>query len=100
MGRYLHDKLARCGLHIKESTPWIGWSARAREVIEWINQNNPDRVIILDDEDFGWERYHLDTHWVHTNYDDNGLTQTLVNSVLSDLDKFNYKGEDYDSEVY
>lgn len=93
MGRYLHDKLARCGLHIKEATPWIGWSARAKEVKTWIEQNNPDRFIILDDEDFGWDRYNLHTHWVHTDYYDHGLTQTLVNDVLSNLYKFNYFGD-------
>ena len=47
-------------------------TGRAAEVQKYINDNNVDNFVILDDEDFDWADYKYETHWVQPSWFGNG----------------------------
>lgn len=90
MGQYLRDKLDKCGLAISGKTPMLRFDNRAFEVKEWLKNHKVDRMVVLDDEDFGWRRYMYDKYWVKTDPCIDGLTEDIVNDIISNKERFNY----------
>lgn len=46
---------------------------RAAEIACWIQANEPEAFVILDDEDWHWEKFNLHQHWIQPSwYDENG----------------------------
>lgn len=58
-------------------------TGRAAEIQKWINEHNVDNFVILDDEDYDWEDYGYDKHWVQpTWFGDGGLKQEHVDRAI------------------
>lgn len=47
-------------------------TGRAAEVQKYIQENDVDNFVILDDEDFDWCDYNYETHWVKPTWFGNG----------------------------
>ena len=47
-------------------------TGRAAEIEKWINENNPERFVVLDDENYDWAEYNYENNWVQTTWDDDG----------------------------
>lgn len=48
-------------------------TGRAAEVKKWIDNHTVESLVILDDEDHGWEDYGLTDYWIQPSwYDENG----------------------------
>lgn len=61
-------------------------TGRAAEIQKWINENDVDNFVILDDEDFDWSDYGYDTHWVQpTWFGDGGLKREHVDRAIEIL---------------
>ena len=90
-GHYLNDKLAEYDLKITDEAPSFQWYERAKEVATYLHDHRDiDRVLILDDEDFNWHKYHLGNNWFCTQDPDNlrngpGLRQTDVDFILANI---------------
>lgn len=98
MGQYLYEKLAEYGLELSEQTPKIVWHRRAQEISDYLYyQLGVDKILILDDEDFMYDKWHLESYWYCTQ-DENyfhmgpGLTQESVDYIIANLDKLTWKG--------
>ena len=96
LGKYLDDKLVKYGLHIADQTPIIQWHMRGLEIIEWLREHRDvEYIVILDDENFGYEHYGLKPYWINTQ-DANewcrswpGLTERDVEFVTDNIGCFN-----------
>ena len=91
-GRYINMKLAKQGLTVSDKTDNIYWSYRAIEIKKWLAKHTIEHFVILDDEDFNWERQGLIKHWVNTSemnddYWDEGLTQYHIEKAKKILCK-------------
>lgn len=64
---------------------------RAKEILLWIERNNPESYVILDDNTHDFIEYNLDKYQIQTNYYDNGLKQEHVNKAIEILNKTNNK---------
>lgn len=90
IGEYLREKLDKYGITISAMTPMIHHRKRCIEIEEWLESNNVDRIIILDDEDFSWSNYKLEKYWVETSpY--KGLTMDIVDDIINNKERFNYE---------
>ena len=93
-GRYLNFKLQKYGLVIADKTEDIHWRYRATEIAAYLKKHpDIDRFIILDDEDFYWDRAGIGKHWVNTyRWDaigfEEGLTQDIVDYIKNNVEKF------------
>ena len=93
-GRYLNIKLAKHGLKITDKTETLHWRNRALEILAYLNSHpDIDRFVILDDEDFFWEKHGLTKHWVSTfRWNmfcfDEGLTPDIVEYIKNNTEKF------------
>ena len=94
MGRYLKKKLAKQELVIKEKTPFFGHMLRGKEVYEWLKKNQDvERFLILDDEDFEWQKWDLDLWWYCTQDPDDfwcgpGLTEEAVEYIHNHINDY------------
>ena len=91
-GRYVNIKLGRRGVKISDKTPDITWRFRAKEIIRYLENNDADRILILDDEEFAWSTYGLKQYWINTvrmdgPYFNEGLTPEIVNEIKLLADK-------------
>ena len=96
-GRYLNAKFAEQGLFISGKIDESHWSRRSRDVLSWIQKHDVHKLVIFDDQDFGWEGYHLDEFWVDTAYTDgwlklDGITEAHIEKAKEILDEKYYKG--------
>ena len=61
-------------------------TGRGAEIQKWIQEHDVDNFAILDDEDWCWEEYGYDTHWVQpTWFGNGGLHQEHVNKAIKIL---------------
>lgn len=90
MGQYLRTKLDNYGLVISAMTPMISHRKRCLEVKEWLKTHKIDKMIILDDMDFGWSDHGLEKYWVETDWYNNGLTADIVDGIIDNKENFNY----------
>lgn len=90
MGQYLRTKLDNYGLVISAMTPMISHRKRCLEVKEWLRTHKIDKMIILDDEDFGWSAHGLEKYWVETDWYNKGLTADIVDGIIDNKENFNY----------
>lgn len=61
-------------------------TGRAAEIQKYIQDNNVDKFVILDDEDFDWADYGFDKYWVQpTWFDDGGLQRVDVEQAVKIL---------------
>ena len=93
-GRYLNIRLGQHGLVITDKTPAFYWWERAKEISEWLKEHpEVKRFIILDDEDFEWEKHGLGRYWVDTFSNDGfgyngGLTPYHVDYIEKHIHQF------------
>ncbi len=91
LGRYLEKKLEEYDLKISDETPSYEWYLRAKEVIAYLkNRRDINRILILDDEDFNWEKHHLGNYWFCTQDQNSlrngpGLRQVDVDFIIANL---------------
>lgn len=92
-GRYINHKLAKYNLKIEDKVEDIYWRDRALEIRQWL-ETHPEvkNFVILDDVDFRWRRYGLDSHWVDTYEKDDiywieGLTPYHIEKAKNIFDK-------------
>lgn len=64
-------------------------TGRAAEVQKYIEDNNVDRFVILDDEDHDWADYGYDNYWVQSDWhgDKGGLQREHVSKAVTILNK-------------
>lgn len=61
-------------------------TGRAEEVHRWIEQNNPESFVILDDESYNWAEYGYDKFWIQPTYfGDGGLKPEHVKKAIEIL---------------
>lgn len=84
---YLNEKLAKQGLSIYDVTKQL--DTRPREILDWLEDKDAESFVILDDEDFLWDKFHLDDYWVRTEfYDDmGGLNESKVAEAIKILNR-------------
>lgn len=98
--KQLEKKFGEVGVEIYDRTPDINWRLRAQEILEWLNGKEVEHIVILDDEDFFWNRYGLAEYWVDTcTYPCNpfnslydGIAKEHVNYIVNNYDKYLYGG--------
>ena len=70
-GRYINLRLKKFGLYITDKTENYHWSKRAIEILSYLSSHPEiENYIILDDEDFSWKHFNLDSHWIDTSNED------------------------------
>lgn len=60
-------------------------TGRAAEVQAYLNTHPTKAFVILDDEDFNWADYQLDTHWIQPSWYGDALTKAHVKQAISIL---------------
>lgn len=62
-------------------------TGRGAEISKWLSDNGDvEAFVILDDEDFDWQRYGLDKNWIQpTWYGDGGLKREHVEEAIKIL---------------
>ena len=61
-------------------------TGRAAEIQKWIEENNVENFVILDDEDWVWSEYGYDKHWIQpTWFGDGGLKREHVEKAVEIL---------------
>lgn len=96
-GRYLNIRLNKYGLKIYDKTDTLpNWRDRGKEIINYLDKHKEIKsFIILDDEDFMWERFNLNNYWVSTGHRDeqwdilnSGLKKEDFEYIKTNIDKF------------
>lgn len=63
-------------------------TGRAAEIQKYINENEIDNFVILDDEDWEWSDYEYDRHWIQpTWFGNGGLQQEHINEAIKILNR-------------
>lgn len=57
-------------------------TGRAAEVTQYLLEHPTNSFVILDDEDWNWADYHLETHWVQPSYFDHALKPEHVKQAI------------------
>lgn len=58
-------------------------TGRAAEVQKWLSEHDVDSFVILDDEDWNWEAYGYESHWIRpTWYGNGGLKKEHVEKAV------------------
>ena len=61
-------------------------TGRAAEIQKWINENDVENFVILDDEDWQWSDYGYENNWIQpTWFGDGGLKREHVNKAIEIL---------------
>ena len=100
IGQYLIDKLAEYGLEIADETPDIEWRKRGKEILQYMHyQIGVDKVLILDDINFNYDRWDIDRYWYCTQ--DNevykmwpGLRQKDVDFIIAHMDMLTWEEDE------
>ena len=95
-GKYINLKLKKFGLYITDKTENYHWSKRAIEILSYLSSHPEiENYIILDDEDFSWKHFNLDSHWIDTSNEDlvwnlrnDGLKEEHIEYIKNNLEKF------------
>ena len=95
-GEYINEKLNKFGLKISDKTEDYNWSKRPIEILSYLSSHPEiENYIILDDEDFSWKHFNLDSHWIDTSNEDlvwnlrnDGLKEEHIEYIKNNLDKF------------
>lgn len=90
-GVYLAEKLKKQGLEISERTYESYPSRRGEGIRTYLENNDVDKYVILDDTEFGDFTGELEKRFVNTNYVD-GLSIVKVQEAIKILNKV--KGEE------
>lgn len=56
-------------------------TGRAAEVQEWIQANNPESFVILDDEDWDWDKYEYDQVWIQGSWQCGLLPEHVARAI-------------------
>ncbi len=84
----LLDKLSEAGLEISGITPAVkGDYGRASEVKAYIENNQVEHFVILDDMDMDWEKENLHDNWIDTENVTHGLTEENAKKAIALLNK-------------
>lgn len=64
-------------------------TGRAAEIQKYVDDNNVDRFVVLDDEDYDWVDYGYDENWVQSDWhgDNGGLQREHVTKAVTILNK-------------
>lgn len=62
-------------------------TGRAAEIQKWIEENNVDNFVILDDEDWVWHEYGYAEHWIQPSWYDGGLKREHVDRAIEILEE-------------
>lgn len=96
-GKYINEKLNKFGLKISDKTEDYNWSKRPIEILSYLSSHPEiENYIILDDEDFNWSHFGIDSHWIDTtnsdkyygDFRDDGLKEEHLEYIKNNLIKF------------
>ena len=73
------DELADMEYNIKHGT------GRAAEIQKWLEENEIENFIILDDEDWVWTDYGYEEYWIQPSWFDGGLQREHVEKAVEIL---------------
>ena len=94
--KYLERKFKECNVPIYSVTPDLGRMGylRAEEIKTWIMKQSEEvtNIVIMDDEDFMWDKHGLTRYWVESSYDDTdgGIHQEHVDKAIHILKEVSY----------
>ena len=82
--RVLENALAMNGIRIYDRTGFSGRADRPGEVIEFLRTYpyKVDGLVILDDANFFWNKYHLEDMWLKTDFHEEGLSEAMIPEAL------------------
>lgn len=60
-------------------------TGRAAEIQKWIEENDVENFVILDDEDWVWHEYGYDKNWIQPSWFDGGLKREHVDKAVEML---------------
>ena len=94
--KYLERKLREQDIFVYGVTPDLGRMGylRAEEIKAWIMKQSEEitNIVIMDDEDFMWDKHNLTRYWVQSSYDDRngGINQEHVDKAIRILNEVAY----------
>lgn len=77
----IEEKLVSLGLPIVGVTPFIDGHRRGDEIRKYLEENEVDDFVILDDERFP-DFYELENYLIKTSFYDDGLTEEIASDVV------------------
>ena len=96
--KFVEEKLQEAGIELTEELIRIRShetiningekvNGRGAEVKHFLNTHSVESFVILDDEDFDWQKYGLDKNWIKVDYDTDGLKKEHIQKVIDILNR-------------
>ncbi len=89
-GKLLQEALEAYDLHMIDKTKTVGMGLRPEEVVLWLREcpGKVEGMVIIDDGPYLWKKQGLDSFWVQTDFETNGLTDTLADRAIEILKRY------------